>query len=173
MKTGARVSVELSDELIRIIDATPRRGLHLIESSIGKPFAKESFGNWFRVACNEANVTKSAHGLRKLSATLAAEGGAATHHLLAQYGWTNIQTAEIYTRGVDRKRLGMEASRIAADQIGNTNSPHPDLGEGTKPKMQWNQRRKAEIAVSHRPPSHYFHFDYASLCLTSILRLRK
>lgn len=131
-KTGTRVSVELSDEMVMLIDATPRRGLHLIESALGKPFTKESFGNWFRVKCTEAGVTKSAHGLRKLSATLAAEGGAATHQLLAQYGWTNIATAEIYTKGIDRKRLGIEASRIVADQIGNMENPAPRTGEGFK-----------------------------------------
>jgi integrase len=130
-KTGARVTVELSDDLLEVIEATPRKGLHLIESAIGRPFTKESFGNWFRKMCSEANVEKSAHGLRKLSATLAAEGGAATHQLLAQYGWSNIATAEIYTRGVDRKRLGIEASRIVADQIGNIDCPHPKSGEGT------------------------------------------
>lgn len=52
-------------------------------------------------------------------------GGAATHQLRAQYGWTNIATAEIYTRGVDRKRLGIEASRIVADQIRNIKNPSP------------------------------------------------
>lgn len=129
-KTGARVTVELSDELLSIIEATPRRGLHLVETSHGKPFVKESFGNWFRAKCTEAKVYKSAHGLRKLSATLAAEGGAASHHLLAQYGWTNLATAEIYTRGIDRRRLGIETSRIVADQIGNISAPHPLLGEG-------------------------------------------
>ncbi|MFC0246446.1 tyrosine-type recombinase/integrase [Falsochrobactrum ovis] len=129
-KTGAKISVELSEDLINIIDATPRNGLHLIESHIRKPFTKESFGNWFRTACTNAGVTKSAHGLRKLSATMAAEGGAASHHLLAQYGWTSIATAEIYTKGVDRRRLGIETSRIVADQIENRIAPHPNTGEG-------------------------------------------
>lgn len=129
-KTGARISIELSDELKSIIDATPHSGLHLIENSLGKPYVKESFGNWFREACNKAGVTKSAHGLRKLSATLAAEGGAATHQLLAQYGWSNISTAEIYTKSVDRHRLGIEGSRIVADQIENINAPHLNSGEG-------------------------------------------
>jgi integrase len=142
MKTGARISVELSDDLLKIIEATPRRGLHLVESAHGKPFVKESFGNWFRDKCTDANVTKSAHGLRKLSATLAAEGGAATHQLLAQYGWTNIATAEIYTRGVDRRKLGIEASRIVADQIGNIQIPHPNLGEGMKPEKAEKTTRK-------------------------------
>lgn len=129
-KTSTRVSVALSGSLIDIIDKTPRKGLHLIEGKNGRPFVKEGFGNWFRDACNDAGVNKSAHGLRKLSATLAAEGGAAAHQLLAQYGWTNIATAEIYTKGVDRRRLGIEASRIVADQIENRTAPHPNSGEG-------------------------------------------
>lgn len=129
-KTGARISVAISETLMKLIENTPRRGLHLIESSVGRPFVKEAFGNWFRVACDQAGIKKSAHGLRKLSATLAAEGGAATHHLLAQYGWTNFATAEIYTKSVNRKKLGIEASRIVADQIENIIPPHPVSGEG-------------------------------------------
>jgi integrase len=133
-KTGARVTIELSDDLLSVIDATPRRGLHLVETSHGKAFTRAGFGNWFRDRCDEAGVKKSSHGLRKLSATLAAEGGAGSHQLMAQYGWTKISTAEIYTKGVDRKRLGIEASRIVADQIGNIEFPHPMSGEGMKPK---------------------------------------
>lgn len=141
-KTGYRVSIELSDDLVRAIDATPRKGLHLIESSQGKPFTKESFGNWFKEKCTDAGVSKSAHGLRKLSATLAAEGGAGSHQLMAQYGWTKLSTAEIYTKGVDRKRLGIEASRIVADQIGNIEIPHPISGEGIKSKKTTKSKAK-------------------------------
>ncbi|WP_080849932.1 tyrosine-type recombinase/integrase [Agrobacterium tumefaciens] len=141
-KTGARITVELSADLITVINATPRKGLHLVETSRGKPFVKESFGNWFRDQCNEAKVYKSAHGLRKLSATLAAEGGAASHHLLAQYGWTNLATAEIYTRGIDRRRLGIETSRIVADQIGNITTPHPVSGEGMSAESEIKSNTK-------------------------------
>ncbi len=119
-KTGAWITIELPDDLIKAINATPRKGLHLVETSHGRPFVKESFGNWFRDRCTEAHVNKSTHGLPKLSATLAAESGAASHRLLTQYKWTNLATAEIYTRGIDRRRLSIETSRIVADQIGNT-----------------------------------------------------
>lgn len=66
----------------------------------------------------------------------------ATHQLLAQYGWTNLSTAEIYTKGVDRKRLGIEASRIVADQIGNIEVPHPVSGEGIIPKKKIKTKAK-------------------------------
>jgi hypothetical protein len=39
----------------------------------GKPLTKESFGNAFREACRAAGVAKSAHGVRKIGATRAAE----------------------------------------------------------------------------------------------------
>ena len=67
-KSRSRISIELSDGLIDMIEATKRKRLNLIESSQGKPLTKESFGNWFKKKCTDAGVSKSAHGLRKLSA---------------------------------------------------------------------------------------------------------
>ena len=45
---------------------------------------KESFGNWFKKACEAAEV-KAAHGLRNVSATRAAEAGAAEAELNAMF----------------------------------------------------------------------------------------
>lgn len=135
-KTGAVVSSEFPGGLMALVEVTPRRGLHLIENANGKPFTKESFGNWFRKQAAAAGVGagKNAHGLRKLSATLAAEGGARSHQLMAQYGWTNLATAEIYTRGADRAVLGVETSRIVAEQIRNRKPLTLDSGEGKSVK---------------------------------------
>lgn len=133
-KTGATITAYLPDALLAMVKATPRKGLHFLETSFHKPFVKEGFGNWFRERCEEAGVDKSAHGLRKLSATLAAEGGAASHQLMAQYGWTNLATAEVYTRGIDRARLGIEASRIVAEQIENRNPRTSESGAGETAK---------------------------------------
>lgn len=123
-KTGAVITVALPVYLIDIIAATPSKGMHLIAKDNGKPYTVESFGNYFRDWCDEAGVEKSAHGLRKLSATLAAEGGAAAHDLMAQYGWTKLAMAEIYTKGADRARLGIRNSGIVAEQIGNIGAPN-------------------------------------------------
>lgn len=125
-KTGAVVTIRLPSYLLEIIEATPAASLHLIAQDNGQPYTVESFGNNFRDWCDAAGVKKSAHGLRKLSATMAAEGGAAAHELMAQYGWTKIAQAEIYTKGADRVRLGMKSSGIVAEQIGNIASPAPD-----------------------------------------------
>jgi integrase len=116
-KTGAVITAEFPDNLLDVIAQSETGELAFIVSELGTPFTKESFGNWFRDRCREAKVEKSAHGVRKLSATLSAEGGAPAHELMAQYGWTNIKQAEVYTKGADRKALGIKGSRRIADQL--------------------------------------------------------
>ncbi len=39
---------------------------------------------------------------------------------MAQYGWSKIAQAEVYTKGADRARLGKQTSEIVADQIQNS-----------------------------------------------------
>lgn len=130
-KTGARITVELPQSVMDAISATKRNGLHFIENAHGKPFTKESFGNWFGDCARKAGVEKNAHGLRKLSATLAANGGATTHELMAQFGWSNVQQAEVYTRGADRAKLGVKTSRVVAEQLQAMKAPHQIPGAGS------------------------------------------
>lgn len=131
-KTGTPVTMRLPASLLELIDATPTGDMHFVVGEHGRPYTVESFGNWFRDRCREAGVAKSAHGLRKLSATLAAEGGASAHQVMAQFGWTRIEQAKVYTDSADRARLGKEASAIVAGQIENhiprtpvPDAPHP------------------------------------------------
>jgi integrase len=51
----------------------------------------------------------SAHGLRKASATIAAESGASESELNAMFGWSGHQMAQLYTRKADRKKLAARA----------------------------------------------------------------
>ena len=102
--------------------ATPTGDMAFMTREDGRPFtSKESFGNWFSARCREAGLArgKSAHGIRKLAATLAANAGSSTHQLMSHFGWQTTQQAEIYTRGADRERLGLESSARLADEIGN------------------------------------------------------
>lgn len=116
-KTGAQITVEFPPSLMETIRQTATGDLHFLISENGQPYRKESFGNWFREKCVEAGIHKSAHGIRKLSATLAADAGAAAHELMAQYGWTNVKQAEIYTKGADRKALGIKSSNRISNHI--------------------------------------------------------
>lgn len=76
----------------------------------GHPFTTELFGNEFKEACVAADVfDKSAHGLRKLSATLRAERGATEWELMAMFGWLTPQMAALYTRAARRKLMALQA----------------------------------------------------------------
>jgi integrase len=70
---------------------------------------KESFGNAFSDACRKAGVNKSAHGLRKIGATRAANNGATVAQLNAIFGWTGSKMASLYTQNADRRRLAQDA----------------------------------------------------------------
>jgi integrase len=115
-KTGAWVHVPIFAALQASIDATPGGELAFL------PYrSAASLGNWFRRACVAAGVPGRLHGLRKAGATIAAEGGATAHQLMAMYGWSRLDEAELYTREADRRRN----AAVAAGHIGNAFLPHP------------------------------------------------
>ncbi len=136
--TGSQITVEFPQALLTVIEATETGDLTFLISEAGTPFGTASFGNWFRDRCNDADIKKSAHGIRKLSATLTAETGAATHELMAQYGWSNVKQAELYTKRADRVRLGIKSSRRVADQIENELSRTSNKSAGKNAKKENN-----------------------------------
>lgn len=133
-KTNTQVSIEFSPRILDLIEQTQTGDLAFIVGKKGLPMTKESFGNWFRDTCRAAGVQKSAHGLRKFSATLAAEAGATSHQLMAQFGWVTVKQAEIYTKGADRAHLGKASSRLVEEQIVSKVSPYLDSGAGIRAK---------------------------------------
>lgn len=106
-KTDTEVSIPILAPLRRSLDAGPTGDMHFIVGNTGKPLTKESFGNMFRVACNAAGVQKSAHGLRKIAATRAAEAGATVAELEAMFGWSGGGMASLYTKTANRRRLAL------------------------------------------------------------------
>src|SRR5262249_1542420 len=108
-KTDTDVHIPLLPPLLEALRAGPTGELAFICSANGKPLTKESFGNLFRNACRAAGVNKSAHGLRKIGATRAAENGATVPQLNAIFGWTGSKMASLYTHAADRKRLAQES----------------------------------------------------------------
>lgn len=112
-KTGTWVHIPVLDILQRTLDAGPVGEQNFICRQDGSPYVKESLGNVFKEACVAAGVpNKSAHGLRKVAATRAAENGATVNELMSIFGWTNIAEAELYTRSADRKRLAARAMHM-------------------------------------------------------------
>src|SRR3990167_6910247 len=88
-KNDMEVTIPILPPLAETLAIGPTGDLAFIVGENGRPLAKESFGNAFRKACNAAGLKcKSAHGLRKLGATRAAEAGATVSELEALFGWT-------------------------------------------------------------------------------------
>lgn len=90
------VSRRIEPELAAALAAGPCGDLVFICGERGQPLTKESFGNLFKDACLDAGIAdKSAHGIRKLAATLWAERGASEHELMALFGWTTPSMAAL------------------------------------------------------------------------------
>ena len=132
-KTGMEVSIPILPALAATLANGPTGDLAFIVGETGKPLTKETFGNFFRRACNEAGLKgKSAHGVRKIGATRAAEAGATVKELEALFGWTGGTMASHYTKTADRKRLAKQAS----EKIVNAQRPTLD---GERPTRQYKQ----------------------------------
>jgi integrase len=112
---ATEVHFRILPQLAATLATGPTGDLSYICGADGKPLVKETFGNYFREACNAAGVKKSAHGLRKLAAVRAAEAGVTTAQLEALFGWTGGKMASHYTKSADRKRLAAEGSRALAE----------------------------------------------------------
>jgi integrase len=114
-KTETPIYVPIHPMLLKSIKACPSKGLAIIAKRDGSNYTKESLGALFREAVKAAGIpvtTKgskekgySAHGLRKASATIAAESGATESELNAVFGWSGHQMAKLYTKNADRKKL--------------------------------------------------------------------
>ena len=96
-KTDVTVTIPILPVLDEVLKAGPCADLAFICGENGGPLTKESFGNVFRDACNAAGITKSAHGVRKIGATRAANNGATVAELEAIFGWNGGRMASLYT----------------------------------------------------------------------------
>ena len=121
-KSGFAVTVTLPilPALAETLFAGPCGELTFICGERGDPLTKESFGNEFRAACKAAGVPGSAHGVRKLAATTAANNGATVAQLEAMFGWQGGAMASLYTRSADRRRLAVEGMHMLSNTERNT-----------------------------------------------------
>ena len=75
-------------------------------------------------------TNRSAHGLRKAAATVAAENGATEAELDAIFGWTDRRMASHYTKAANRKKLAhrgvakLERMSGSMDHRANVYFPH-------------------------------------------------
>ena len=106
-KTGTKLAIPVLPELKAVLDATPSNHLTFLTTSFGKPFAAAGFTNWFREACNSANIPKgtSAHGLRKAGCRRFAESGFSIHEIAAWSGHADLHEIAHYTKAADQVRM--------------------------------------------------------------------
>lgn len=100
------VTISILPPLAKSIAAAPTGDMTYLVTTKRTAFVKESFGNWFRKACQEAKVPGSSHGLRKLAAVRMAENGATEAELNAVFGWAEgSDESATYVKKASRKKL--------------------------------------------------------------------
>ena len=109
-KTRYRRVIESEKPILPVLDqiiaTSPCGEETFLVTSFGKAFTAGGFGNKMREWCDQAGLRMcSAHGLRKLGATVAAELQATEHQLMAMFDWSTPQQAAVYTREARRKLL--------------------------------------------------------------------
>jgi integrase len=115
-KTDTLVTLPILPVLAETLAIGPCGDLTFIVGANGRPVTKESFGNLLRQACRAAGVPGSAHGVRKIAATRAANAGATVAQLEAIFGWSGGTMASLYTRAADRRRLAREAMHTLGNE---------------------------------------------------------
>lgn len=121
LKTDALLSIRMHPRLKEAVAACPSGAPTFIVSERGKPYTKESFGNWFRDKCNEAGLPQcSAHGLRKAASRRMAELGLSNQLIKSITGHSTDSEVARYTRNADQARRADKAmDRMANPDLAN------------------------------------------------------
>ena len=135
-KTDILLVLPILPALADTLAAGPCGDLSFIAGARGQPMAKKTFSNEFKIACRAAGVPGSAHGVRKIAATRAANAGATVAQLEAIFGWSGGRMAALYTQAADRRRLAAEAMhKLANDQRTSIVAPEDKVRHsGEKPQ---------------------------------------
>lgn len=143
-KTGQVVTFPVLQPLAATLEAGQTGDLAFVANAHGRPFVKESFGNAFRDACRAAGIEgRSAHGLRKLLASMAAELGASEEQLQAWFGWMSNRMSAVYTRAASRKAMAGKLGDLFAANAAATSSARTLLsGAGIAPKTSMKSTRR-------------------------------
>ena len=107
-----RMEIPIIQDLQRVIDQTPTGDLAFLQTSFGRPFTSNGFGNRFRKWCDEAGLTKcSVHGLRKAAAACLAELGCSEQEIMVITGHRTSKEVTRYTRAASQKTRAESALR--------------------------------------------------------------
>lgn len=100
------IECPMTRNLREVLAATSLGERAYLVTAHGRPFTINGLGNKMREWCDQAGLFQcSSHGLRKASAVILAESGATGPELCAIFGWSKLQTAEIYIQQAQKRRL--------------------------------------------------------------------
>lgn len=112
-KTGETLWMPVAPQLLQAIVAMPPADTSpfcFLVTKRGKPFSKESFGNWFKQACVDAGLPHcTAHGLRKATLRRMAELEMANKSMKSVSGQRRDETLAGYIEGANQKKLADSA----------------------------------------------------------------
>lgn len=109
-KGAAFVSVPMMPQLQDAIRRCGNQETYL-RNSWDKPFSSgDALSQVFSKWCKQAGMeNRTAHGVRKAVGHLLAEAGCSQYQIMAIHGHTESRTSEVYTVGVQRRKLAIQA----------------------------------------------------------------
>jgi site-specific recombinase XerD len=109
-KSRKIIECPIRSDLRAALAATQLGDLTYLVSDQGRPFTINGLGNKMRDWCDAAGLSHcSSHGLRKAAAVILAENGATAPELCALFGWSKLETAEIYIREAQKRKMVQNA----------------------------------------------------------------
>lgn len=105
-KSRKTIECPITRELRAAIAATPTGDMTYLVNDMGRAFTINGLGNKMRDWCDAAGLPQcSSHGLRKAAAVIMAENGSTAPELCALFGWSKLETAEIYIREAQKRKM--------------------------------------------------------------------
>lgn len=105
-KTRKTIECPITSDLRAALMATSTGALTYLINHLGSAFTINGLGNKMREWCDAAGLPQcSSHGLRKAAAVILAENGATAPELCALFGWSKLETAEIYIREAQKRKM--------------------------------------------------------------------
>lgn len=109
-RSPVTIEVPMTSDLRNALSATITGDFTYLVTEYGRAFSVDGLGNRMRDWCDRAGLPHcSAHGLRKAAAVTLAENEATAAELCAVFGWKKLETAEIYIRKAQRKKMAGNA----------------------------------------------------------------
>ncbi|MGY4411953.1 site-specific recombinase XerD [Bradyrhizobium sp. LB7.1] len=109
-KSRQTIECPITRDLAAALAATDTGDLTYLVNDLGRAFTINGLGNKMRDWCDAAGLPQcSSHGLRKAAAVIMAESGVTAPEMCAVFGWSKLETAEIYIREAQKRKMAANA----------------------------------------------------------------